>query len=149
MKRRIVGGLLLALGLWPAIHAGLTVAYGIDPWKLAGFAMYSVPGPMRTLRVAGVYRDGRFAPRGFRSYDIVEQVIIDALRERRRALGDLADFDGAAAAFLDLHPDWEGVLITELSLTLDPETAHLVEGVVAETFWRDGTRDPFEFPETR
>ena len=54
MKRRLVAAGLLLFALWPPLHFALVRRYDVDPWKLFGFAMYSVPGTMRTVRIVGI-----------------------------------------------------------------------------------------------
>ena len=43
MKRRLVIAFLIGFALWPAVHRGLVAAYDVNPWKLAGWAMYARP----------------------------------------------------------------------------------------------------------
>ena len=57
--RWIIAIILIAFAIWPWIQYGLVRAYGVDPWKLMGFAMYCIPGPMKTVRVYEVSADGR------------------------------------------------------------------------------------------
>ena len=138
MKRRAVVALLLLFAAWPLAHAVLTTQYGVDPWKLFGFSMYAVPGPMRTVRVFELQRGA--APRGldYRRYEEPVQRAVDHFRERRRALGELHPMSALAEAMLDLHPTWEGVGVAVISLELDPETARLASSQVEEAFWRSG-----------
>ncbi len=143
MKRAIVRAFLVFFAAWPLVHAGLSARYGIDPWKLAGFGMYSVPGAMKTVRVMRVASDGSFELLDYQRYSNGQRAIVDKLRELRRSLGALQPLDGAAAALLALHPDWEGVVISVVTLELEPETARLDDRSVVETFWRDGRDEPF------
>ena len=43
MKRVLVGVWLVAFALWPLAHFGLVRAYGLDPWKFAGWATFAAP----------------------------------------------------------------------------------------------------------
>jgi hypothetical protein len=146
VKRRLVGAFLIAFGAWPLVHYGLVRGYGIDPWKLAGWAMYSVPGPMKTLRVTRIGDAGGFETLDSGLYAPEEQRAVDRFRERRRTLGRLESSDELAAALLELHPDWEGVVISVLTLALDREDASLRANVDHATHWRDGRDEPFAFP---
>lgn len=146
MKRRILGGLIVAFALWPLCQYALVLRYGVDPWKLFGFAMYSVPGPMKTVRIIEISRSGHFRVLDFQAYTPEEQVLVDTFRERRSALGRLQSADALAAGMLALHPEFEGVEVVVVSLELSRDTARLVPRVDRSTYWRDGRRDPFDFP---
>jgi hypothetical protein len=146
VKRRLVGGFLIAFGLWPLVHWGLVRVYDVDPWKLAGWAMYTAPGAMKTVRVTRIERGGGFETLDFARYGPEEQRAVDRFRERRRVLGRLASSEPLARTMLALHPDWEGVAISVLSLKLDPEDARLRPQIESETHWRDGRDEPFAFP---
>jgi hypothetical protein len=145
VKRRILGLLILVFAAWPLAQYALVQCFGTDPWKLFGWAMYSVPGPMKTVRVFEIARDGRFQALDFGAYTPEEQKLVDAFRERRRALGALQSGDGLARGMLELHPDFEGVVVAVVSLELSRESARLVPRVERSTHWRDGRDDPFEF----
>jgi len=146
MKRRALSLFLILFAVWPLIQYGLVRAYDVDPWKLMGFAMYCVPGPMKTVRVYEISSDGSQRMLDFMAYDDQEQRIVDRFRELRRALGDLQPSDELAEAMLALHPDFEGVVVSVLSLKLDPESARLEPEVKTDTHWRDGRDEPFIFP---
>ncbi len=146
MKRRALSLFLILFAVWPLIQYGLVRAYDVDPWKLMGFAMYCVPGPMKTVRVYEISSDGSQRMLDFMAYDDQEQRIVDRFRELRRALGDLQPSDELAEAMLALHPDFEGVVVSVLSLKLDPESARLEPEVKTDTHWRDGRDVPFIFP---
>ncbi|MCH7709712.1 MAG: hypothetical protein IH884_14590 [Myxococcales bacterium] len=146
MKRRALSLFLILFAVWPLIQYGLVRAYDVDPWKLMGFAMYCVPGPMKTVRVYEISSDGSQRMLDFMAYNDQEQRIVDRFRELRRALGDLQPSDELAEAMLALHPDFEGVVVSVLSLKLDPESARLEPEVKTDTHWRDGRDEPFIFP---
>jgi hypothetical protein len=145
VKRRVLGWLIFVFALWPLAQYALVERFGTDPWKLFGWAMYSVPGPMKTVRVFEIARDGRFEALDFQAYTPEEQELVDTFRERRRALGALQSAEALARGMLDLHPDFEGVVVAIVSLELSPESARLVPRLERSTHWRDGRDDPFEF----
>ena len=43
LRHAAIRAALVAFTVWPAVHIGLVKAYGITPWKLAGWGMYSAP----------------------------------------------------------------------------------------------------------
>lgn len=146
MKRRVVGVFLIAFALWPLIHRDLVWRYDVDPWKLFGFAMYSVPGPMKTVRVFPMSMAGRGQMLDFERYAPAEQRSVDRFRQRRRALGRLASMEPLGQRMLELHPDWEGATVAVVTLALDPETARLQTSVREQILWRSGSVEPERTP---
>lgn len=59
-RRRFTIALLVALLAWPGVHYVLWRAWSIDPWHLAGWAMYGVPRIYDDIHVA--QRDGSALP---------------------------------------------------------------------------------------
>lgn len=146
MKRRLLASFLLVFGFWPLLQHVLVRRYDVDPWRLFGWAMYCVPGSMKTVRVVEVSRDGGFRVLAPDAYDAADQRAIDRFRIRRQALGRLASGDALARHMLERHPDWQGVALPVLTLSLDPETALTRFEVEQATWWRGGSRDPFQVP---
>ena len=146
MKRRLLGGFLVLFALWPLVQHALVRSQDVDPWRLFGWAMYCVPGSMKTVRVVEVSRAGRFAVLDVGGYDDELQPVVDSFRIRRQSLGQLASGDALARFVLERHPDWEGVALPVLTVSLDPETALTRHDVDQATWWRDGSRDVFEVP---
>lgn len=146
MKRRILTVGLVLFALWPLAQHVLVRSQGADPWRLFGWAMYCVPGPMKTVRVVEVARDGRSVVLDPRSYDPADQHEVDVFRIRRQGLGRLEGGDTLAAYMLERHPDWEAVALPVLTLSLDRETAHTRVDILQATWWRDGSRDVVELP---
>ena len=144
MKRRIVKVLLVALALWPLAHFALVLRFGVDPWKLFGWAMYSVPGAMKTVRVIELSRDGgaREVTRAVQGEAVWR--VVSRYRVLRQSLGDLASPEATARRILALRPDWEGVALPVLSLALDRETASVRADLEQASFWRDGSPAGFE-----
>jgi hypothetical protein len=144
VKRRIVKVLLVALAVWPIAHFALVLRFGVDPWKLFGWAMYSVPGAMKTVRVIELSRDGgaREVTRAVQGEAVWR--VVSRYRVLRQSLGDLVGAEATAHRILALRPDWEGVALPVLSLTLDRETATVVAAVEQASFWRDGSPAGYE-----
>lgn len=138
MKRKLVAAFLLAFAAWPLAQHALVRSHGVDPWRLFAWGMYSVPGPMRTVRV--VVLDTERPPRllSVQHYTAQEEDIVARFRTRRQALGSLFSAEGPARELLALHPDWDGVALPVLSLSLDRESASTVATIAQYTLWRDG-----------
>ena len=69
LKKRLA---IIALGiitLWPGLHFGLYQGFGIDPWKLFGWAMYTKPQEVQQLGVFEL-RDGPAARPGGRLREV-------------------------------------------------------------------------------
>lgn len=144
MKRKLVIGFLVCFALWPLVQISLVRSQGVDPWRLFAWGMYSVPGSMRTLRV--VILDSERPPRvlGTHLYTPAEEAIVTRYRTRRQALGELASGEAAARELLALHPEWDGVALPVLSLSLDRESARTVAEVAQHTTWRSGSGPEYE-----
>ncbi len=147
MKRRAMSLFLIVFAIWPLVQFALTRAYDVDPWKLMGFAMYSVPGPMKSVRVVSIASDGSYRPFDFREADENLQASLVRFRERRRASGRLESGKDLGLELLAAHPDFEGVALLVLSLNLDRETARLKPSLHTDTFWRDGRDEAFVLPQ--
>jgi hypothetical protein len=121
-KRALVGGLLVALTAWPAVHVWLCRRYDVSPWKLAGWGMYSTPRP-RTLGMevwgaatgAGPYEQLRVPTPALQAEGA-------AFLERWRWLGRLARPDRFADAVLAAHPGWNRLRVEVYRSHLDPRT---------------------------
>jgi nitrate reductase NapE component len=144
VKRRCVAFLLLLFGLWPLCQHALVRVYGVDPWKLFGWAMYCVPGAMKTLRVVLIDAEGGTQGLDFRAYTPEEQRLVDRFRSHRQALGRLASPEPLARGMLELHPEAAGVFLPVLSLELEPESARLTQRYATSTHWRDGREQPLD-----
>ena len=148
MKRLFLQTLLVAMALWPAAHYGLTQAYGVNPWKLFGFAMYTVPGPRMELQIIGE-RGGRGQLLPRRSYGLREVDAAARYFNYRAELGELASAAPLARIFLDGRPELEAVVIGVKQYRIDPSTALVVAEDGYRRFGRDGSSEPFELPAAR
>ena len=120
-KRRIVLGLLLGFTAWPAVHIALVKEYDLNPWKLAGWGMYSAPQLPPYLRVLGLTPDEVGV---YELSTVPEEVVpaLDDFLDRRRALRGLVRPDEVAHALLDAYPAIDGVRIVVVQPTLNRST---------------------------
>jgi len=123
MKRSFAAACLVAFALWPAVQFGLTQKYGVDPWKLFAWGMYTVPGPKPLARIVGIRPDGGTQKIAVVNYSEAERRLLERYLMRRSALGLLADEAPLAHALLELHPQWQGVVIVVADPELDRRTA--------------------------
>jgi len=129
MKRRAVIVFLVFFTAWPLVHRALVAAFEINPWKLAGWAMFCVPNPSTKLRVQGV-RHGLEVQVDLTDRDRLE---LNDYNLRRGILGALEPRPTELAeAILARHPELDGVVLFLSRYSLDPRTA-LLEWEVEET----------------
>jgi len=126
LKKRVFLVALLAFTLWPLAQIGLVARYDANPWKLAGWGMYSVPQFPADVRVlchtpdeVGTYELWTIAP-------TLEPLQSKFLR-RRLGLGRLARPTELAHALLDYYPAIDGVTIVVLQPVLDRRTGMVEE----------------------
>ena len=124
VKRRAVAALLAFAALWPFAQRALVARYGIDPWKLAGFAMYATPS-MPVLVALFVPEGGRLALVDETSLDPALRARLDRFRAERLALGRLREPEDLARAFLAARPAATGVVVSVQRTDLDPATARM------------------------
>ncbi len=109
-KRVVVYVFLVAFAVWPLVHIGLVKRYDVNPWKLAGWGMYSAPQLPAWIQLfaltsdsVGVYELQTIQP--------ALQPAVDDFLRRRRGLRQLAVPDDLARATLDFYPGIDGVRI--------------------------------------
>ncbi len=115
LKKRLA---IIALGiitLWPGLHFGLYQGFGIDPWKLFGWAMYTKPQEVQQLGVFEL-RDGPAARPGGRLREVPLNAgpiaaEVERLGVLRSSLGALQPMDSLGEMILAEQPDLPGVQI--------------------------------------
>lgn len=122
-KKLIAYGMLSALTVWPCVHIVLARTYGLSPWKLAGWGMYSAPRMGAGFQVlARTGPDDEFQPMP------VPPEAMELARtfyDRRRWLGGLVVPDALGAAVLASDPELHEVAILVEQPYLSTETAHI------------------------
>ncbi len=106
-KARLLGSLVVVVGLWPIAHYVLVTRLDVNPWKLYGFAMYCTP------HVVEVELYGR---QGERIRRIESRTLPPEIREgyrafllRRWVLGRLHSPEPVARSLLETWPQLESV----------------------------------------
>jgi hypothetical protein len=122
VRRNALVALLAFVALWPLVHRGLVALYGIDPWKLSGFAMYSTPSLPVVAVAVTAGRDGP-VPIDESSLPAWVRSGLERFRVERLALGTLREPDREARAILAARPDLSSVGILVQKSALDPRTA--------------------------
>ena len=133
-KRRTVIGMLLAFTVWPVVQIALVERYDANPWKLAGWGMYSAPQLQPYLRVFGL------TPDDVGVYELSTAPasvapLLDGYLARRRVLGNLVRPDEVADALLDAYSAIDGVRLVVVQPRLDRRTGMI-----------DGTETGYEYP---
>ncbi len=122
-KRAVVATVLAWLAFWPLVHRGVVARYEINPWKLGGFAMYTVYWSSKVALFeptpAGLrfIDDRRLAPEARR--------VLRRFRGQRNALGRLREPDDVARAVFAAHRDLDRLVVVVQRLWLDPDTARI------------------------
>lgn len=148
MKRRLVVAVLVALAIWPLLQFFAVRRFDVDAWKLAGFAMYSVPGPQHLVRVVGLDSRGRQLPLHRNDYDPELRSLVTDYHWRRMALGRLASDRALAQHLLEARPSWDAVAIVVAIPALDRETAMVTIDFDRQIHWREA-RETGDFHLTR
>ena len=120
-KRTLCGGLILFCLCWPPIHFTLTQALDWNPWKLFGFAMYSVPYPKNRIEYFGVRGDRVFRLEVERDPSL--QDALDRFARHRFAFRSQADASGVLRAILARHSHLDAAQVNIADLHLNRETA--------------------------
>ena len=125
-KRIAVYALLVAFTLWPLVHIGLVKRYEVNPWKLAGWGMYSAPQLPAWVQLFALTPDSV----GIYELQTVQaalQPAMDGFLRQRRGLGQLVEPDALARAMLDYYPAIDGVRIVVVQPYLDRNTGMIDE----------------------
>ncbi len=125
-KKRTLAGFLTALILWPALHFWLAKTVDINPWRFAGWAMYSV-SRQREVRMALWRCDAGTPARCGEPIRVAELSEAQGMKLRRfsrerSAWGALRSIDDVAN---DVAPLLQGSPVLRISLAesrLDPST---------------------------
>ena len=126
LKRTMVHAALVAFTMWPAVHVGLVESYDVNPWKLAGWGMYSAPQLPSYVQITCL------TPDSVGSYELGSirpelEPELWAFLLLRRHLGRLVEPDQFAQALLDYYPAVDGVNIAVLEPVLNPRTGMMEE----------------------
>ena len=126
LRIKLLGAALAFLTVWPAVHIALTRTHGINPWKLAGWGMYSAPQLPVGIGVTGLTTDavGRYE---LESLPLVLQPELVRFVRLRRNLGRLVEPKRLGRALLDHYTAIDGIEIEVVHLVLDRRTARLRE----------------------
>ncbi len=136
-RKAIIVGLVVLHSAWIVVHLNLVSRDLINPWKLSGYGMYTIPHPNPVLHVF----DSRFA--GFeipsdtyKAYDIVSQNRFFIFRCQPITVASLQ-------VFLNDNPKFVGVplrfIVTELKLLRDPIRPEREPHSILEIRWTGQT----------
>lgn len=124
-KRRFAGIALLVFAVWPLVQYSLTQRYQVDPWKFAGWAMYTVPKFEPRIE-AFLLKNDRLEPVALGSTDFA--AVGEALEEmvyETSYWGELADFDSLAREIRRAAGPESPIEIVVSRYFVDPNTAVL------------------------
>lgn len=134
-KRIIVYVFLAAFTVWPLVHIGLVKRFEVNPWKLAGWGMYSAPQLPAWVQLFALTPDSV----GIYELQTVQptlQPAVDGFLRQRRGLGQLVEPDALARAMLDYYPGIDGVRIVVVQPFLDRHTGIIDERMTSYEYRR-------------
>lgn len=146
VKRRVVEAIVVWVAVWPAVHFGLSEAYGINPWKLFGFAMYSVPGPRGGVRLVGLLPDGRAVRLDRQQLSDDERALLDRYHSYWSELGELASPSRLVDGVLARRPELESLVVDTIRYRIDRGTARVAVDEHRVRHHRDGRSETLEVP---
>jgi hypothetical protein len=126
LKQRAVHLLLVVFTVWPAVQLTLVALYDVNPWKLAGWGMYSAPQIPCYVRVFGITSDEVGV------YELQTlQAGLDAELQRflhlRRSLRRLVRPDRLGRRLLEHYPAIDGIDVVVVQPLLVPQTGMIEE----------------------
>ena len=117
--RHILVGFLLGIYIvWPFVHQQLVLHYRINPWKLAGWAMYTTMLPRGNVTLVGFEEGGARVPLDARASSEILQARADYMSDRLM-LGLFTDptpFANAVARAYPRYTGWE-LTVNEIGLS--------------------------------
>ena len=118
--------MLVVVTVWPAVHIALVRIYDVNPWKLAGWGMYSAPQLPVRVEITALTPDeiGRYE---LRSVQPAFEPELERFLVGRRNLGRLVEPDALARALLEHYPAIDGVEIRVVRTILNTATARIEE----------------------
>ena len=127
-KRRFAGIALFVFAVWPLVQYSMTQRYQVDPWKFAGWAMYTVPKFQPRIE-AFLLKNDRLEPVALGSTDFAAVgEALEGLIYETTYLGELADFDSLAREIRRAAgPEWP-IEIVVSRYFIDPDTSVLTAG---------------------
>lgn len=121
--RRLLVGVLIGLYfIWPFVHQQLVLRYRLNPWKLAGWAMYSTVPPRINLQIVGLYAAGKRVTLDKRATPELAAEV-QAYLARRQWLGLFADPAPVGRALSRAYPEHARfvLIVDEFGLTKDDQ----------------------------
>lgn len=123
-QRRVALAILAFVAVWPLLHRGLVARFGINPWKLAGWAMYTTP-VVPTIVVLLREEGGKLTVLDERTLPAEAAEALQRYRDARTAWGTLVAPEPLARAVFEAQPGLEHLVVATQKLTLDPGTARM------------------------
>jgi hypothetical protein len=137
VRTRAIVAVVALIVFWPLVQRVLVATHDVNPWRLAGFAMYATPTPP-VLVVAFEPRGEGGIPIDHRGLSASTQQAFGRFEQERHALGDFRRPDEVAAAVLRARPELSEVVILVQRMVLDPGTARMRSRTMHYTYDRSG-----------
>lgn len=135
-KQRWVHAFLVGLALWPLVHIVLVLRYDVNPWKLAGWGMYSAPQLAHRLEILGHAPGGGALRLPALPEDLV--AVVANYNRLRRGLGRLVEPDEVARAVFGYEGGPEAITIRITKPVLNRKTGMIEERIEDYEYRRAG-----------
>lgn len=127
-KRQVVCAALMALTIWPLVHHVTVRSLDLDPWKLFGWSMYTVPGRRVRAFPVSLDDDRRLELAGLSPHHAaLVKSAYDDFAQLRIQFGKLVAPDEFARALFAAYPDVDRIAIDVRHIRLDRSTAKVGE----------------------
>ena len=117
-RRRIVAGLIVLYLVWPLIQQQLVRVYRVDPWKFAGWAMYTAPNARVRIHLFGVDTTEQVVHLSWRMSSGLRSAVSEYAHSRR-TLGLFVQPEPIANQLLIDRPDFREwtIVVEQVGLT--------------------------------
>ncbi|MCG8587830.1 MAG: hypothetical protein MJE66_00920 [Proteobacteria bacterium] len=121
-RQHAVFACLAAVALWPLVQHALARQYHLNPWKLGGFAMYTVPVPPVAVHVLEV-EGNELSLLDPTAWSAAARSRYVEFQRRRHAIGQWALPRALVSQLERERPAGDGFVIVIQRFELDSETA--------------------------
>lgn len=135
-KKRLLAVGLVLFAIWPLVQHVLVMRYDVNPWKLAGWAMYCLPTPKPRLWIHTL------GPQATEiSWETESPELRDAVGRFGQRLWVFGGLAGTPARVAEMvladRPEVAGIEVTATRLVFEPTTAVFRTQTRTWTFARD------------
>ena len=141
-KRQVVCMALVVLAIWPLVHHVAVRRFDLDPWKLFGWSMYTVP-PRRVRAFPVSLEDDRLlGVAGLPPHHArLVKSAYDDFSQLRRQWGEFVTPDEFARSLFVAYPEVDRLAIYVQHIRVDRSTAKVGEHSISDPPYKYHRRD--------